>query len=260
MPQPKRSLTLLGTGTSQGVPVLGCHCATCTSRDPRDQRLRTAALLRSGQDAFAIDTGPDFRTQLLREKVEVLNGVLITHEHNDHTAGLDDVRPYCFRQKIDMPVHCLTRVAKDLRERFAYAFSDYPGVPRLDIREVGFGDAFSFGGEEVELVEVVHGQLPILGFRWGDLAYLTDVKSLPEATIERCRGAKTVIISALHHEGTHSHLSLAEALGFLKQLEAERGVLVHFSHRMGRTAALQTLLPKGVEVGYDGMRLMVGKR
>lgn len=255
----RRSLTLLGTGTSQGVPVLGCHCATCLSADPRDQRYRTAALLRAGGEAFAIDTGPDFRTQLLREKVDTLNGVLITHEHNDHTAGLDDIRPYCFRQKIDMPVHCLPRVAKDLRSRFAYAFTDYPGVPRLDIREVSPGKRVSFGGVDLELVEVVHGQLPILGFRWGDLAYLTDVKTLPVATLDLCRGARTVVISALHHTGTHSHLSLDEALGFLEQLEAERGVLVHFSHRMGRTAALQAQLPKGVEVGYDGMRLGVGE-
>lgn len=259
MPAKDRSLTLLGTGTSQGVPVLGCYCPTCTSRDPRDQRYRTAALLRSGDENFAIDTGPDFRTQLLREKVDTLSGVLITHEHNDHTAGLDDVRPYCFRQKIDMPVYCLPRVARDLRQRFAYAFTDYPGVPRLDIREATFGDQITFGDLPLELLEVAHGQLPIFGFRWGDLAYLTDVKALPAATLEHCRGARTVIISALHHEGTHSHLSLAEALEFLHLLEAKRGVLVHFSHRMGRSSALQATLPAGVEVGYDGMRIGVGE-
>lgn len=253
----RRTITLLGTGTSQGVPVLGCHCPTCLSRDPRDQRFRTAALLRADNDAFAIDTGPDFRTQLLREKVDSLNGVLITHEHNDHTAGLDDIRPYCFRQKIDMPVHCLPRVAKDLRQRFAYAFSDYPGVPRLDIREVSPGDNVSFGEMDIELVEVVHGQLPILGFRWGNFAYLADVKTLPPATLDLCRGAKTVVISALHHEGTHSHLSLKEALGFLEELEAQRGVLVHFSHRMGTAAELQASLPAGVDAGYDGMRIRV---
>lgn len=249
----KRSLTLLGTGTSQGVPVLGCDCEVCRSRDPRDKRHRQAALLRAGEETMVIDTGPDFRTQLLRERVKSVTGVLITHEHNDHTAGLDDLRPFCFRQKIEMPVYCLPRVATDLRERFAYAFSDYPGVPRLDIREVSFGDRISFGGQDVELLEVAHGQLPIIGFRWGDLAYLTDVKSLPEETLARLSGVKTVIISALHHEGSHSHLSLDEALAYLHQLGCQRGVLTHFSHRMGTTAELNAKLPKGVETGFDGL-------
>lgn len=252
----RRSLTLLGTGTSQGVPVLGCDCAVCQSRDPRDKRLRASALLRAGGEKFVIDTGPDFRTQLLRQRVKSLSGVLITHEHNDHTAGLDDVRPFCFRQKIDMPVYCLPRVAQDLRKRFAYAFSDYPGVPRLDIREVNPGDTISFGGTKIELVEVMHGELPILGFRWGDIAYLTDVKTLPEKTINRCRGVKTAVISSLHHTGTHSHLSLDESLDYLRKLEAERGVLIHFSHQMGRTATLEGELPEGVEVGFDGRELV----
>lgn len=251
----KRSLTLLGTGTSQGVPVLGCDCEVCRSRDPRDKRLRAAALLRAGNESLVIDTGPDFRTQLLRENVSSVNAVLITHEHNDHTAGLDDLRPYCFRQKIDMPVYCLPRVAKELRERFAYAFGDYPGVPRLDIREVGFGDRISFGGQDVELLEVSHGGLPIFGFRWGGIVYLTDVKSLPEQTLARCAGADTVIISALHRKGTHSHLSLNDALSYLDQIGCRRGILMHFSHRMGRTAEVQAELPAGVEMGWDGMRI-----
>lgn len=248
-----RSLTLLGTGTSQGVPVLGCDCEVCRSRDPRDKRMRAAALLRSGGESFVVDTGPDFRTQLLRERVKSVSGVLITHEHNDHTAGIDDLRPYCFRQKIDMPVYCLPRVAKDLRSRFAYAFSDYPGVPRLDIRERAFGDTVSFGGQNIQLLEVTHGQLPIFGFRWGGIVYLTDVKSLPEETIAACSGADTVIISALHHGGTHSHLSVEEALAYLREIGCRRGILMHFSHRVGRSAELQAQLPAGVEVGYDGM-------
>lgn len=252
----QRSLTLLGTGTSQGVPVLGCDCSVCRSKDPRDNRMRAAALLRSGDETLVVDTGPDFRTQLLRERVASVSGVLITHEHNDHTAGLDDLRPYCFRQKIDMPVYCLPRVAADLRSRFAYAFSDYPGVPRLDIRETEFGASIPFGGANVQLLEVTHGQLPIFGFRWGDVVYLTDVKSLPEKTIAACAGADTVVISALHRGGTHSHLSLDDALDYLSRIGCRRGVLTHFSHQMGRTAELMAELPVGVEVGYDGMVLV----
>lgn len=251
-----RSLTLLGTGTSQGVPVLGCDCSVCRSKDPRDNRMRAAALLRFGEEALVVDAGPDFRSQLLRERVKSVSGVLITHEHNDHTAGLDDLRPYCFRQKIDMPVYCLPRVAADIRSRFAYAFSDYPGVPRLDIREKEFGASISFGGAAVQLLEVTHGQLPIFGFRWGSIVYLTDVKSLPEETITACAGADTVVISALHREGTHSHLSLEEALVYLDRIGCRRGILTHFSHRMGLTAELMAELPVGVEVGYDGMRVL----
>lgn len=248
-------LTLLGTGTSQGVPVLGCGCAVCTSADPRDKRLRASALLRAGEECFVVDTGPDFRTQLLRERVKTLAGVLITHEHYDHTAGLDDLRPYCFRQKIDMPVYCLPRVAAELRERFAYAFSGYPGVPRLDIREVNFGDKIRFGGRDIELVEVHHGPLPIFGFRWGEIAYLTDVKTLPARTLVQCKGVKALIISALHRTGTHSHLSLAESLEFVEALEPERGILTHFSHQMGRTADVDAELPPNVRCGWDGQRV-----
>lgn len=248
-------LTLLGTATSQGVPVIGCNCPVCTSRDPRDNRLRAAALFSHAGRNLVVDTGPDFRQQMLRARVNEIDGVVITHEHNDHTAGLDDLRPFCFKQRMDIPVYCLPRVAKDIRQRFAYAFTDYPGVPRLDIREVNFGDRISFAGTEVELLEVTHGTLPILGLRFGDKVYLTDVKTLSPKTIGRCRGAKTVVISSLNHTGTHSHLSLDESLAYLAEIGAERGVLTHFSHRMGRAADVNPTLPVGVEMGYDGMVL-----
>ncbi len=251
------TLTLLGTGTSQGVPVIACKCAVCQSSDPRDKRLRASALLSCGGKNLMIDTGPDFREQMLRERVETVEAVLITHEHYDHTAGLDDVRPFCSKQQMDMPIYCLPRVAADLRSRYAYAFSGYPGAPRLDIREVNFGDTLRFAGHDIELVEVTHGKLPILGFRVGDLAYLTDVKTLPARTQVQCEGLKTVVMSALHHAGTHSHLSLDEALVYLERLRPERGVLMHFSHRMGTVANLNAELPAGVTCSYDGMRLAV---
>jgi len=251
------TLTLLGTGTSQGVPVIACDCPVCRSSDPRDKRLRASALLSSGGKHLVIDTGPDFRAQMLRAGVGELEGVLITHEHYDHTAGLDDVRPFCFKQEINMPVYCLPRVAADLRSRYAYAFTDYPGAPRLDIREVNVGDKIRFAGHDLELVEVTHGTLPILGFRIGDLAYLTDVKELPARTLVQCKGIQTAVISALHRDGTHSHLSLDDALGYLSRLGPARGILMHFSHRMGRTADVNAELPAEVECGYDGMRLTV---
>ncbi|MGB3799620.1 MAG: MBL fold metallo-hydrolase [Lewinella sp.] len=237
------------------MPVIGCHCATCRSRDPRDQRLRTSAVLSIGEENLNIDAGPDFRTQMLRARVERLDGILLTHEHNDHTAGLDDVRPFCFMQEIDMPVWCLPRVATDLKERFAYTFTNYPGVPRLDLREVAYGDTVPFAGEELRLLQVNHGQLPIVGFRIRDLAYLTDVKTLPEESLQRLHGLETLVISCLNRRGTHSHLSVDETLAYARQIGAVRTVLIHMSHRLGPHAEFQETLPPGIEVGYDGMLL-----
>ena len=246
-------LRLLGTATSQGVPVIGCHCATCRSRDPRDRRLRTSAVLSVGEARLNVDAGPDFRAQMLTAGVERLDGILFTHEHNDHTAGLDDVRPYCFMQEMDMPVYCLPRVAEDLKLRFAYTFSNYPGVPRLDVREVDFGGSVAIGGEQLQLLRVDHGKLPILGFRVRGLAYLTDVKTLPEATLEALTGLQTLVISCLNRHGTHSHLSVTETLAYARRIGAVRTVLIHMSHRLGPHAEFQESLPPGIEVGYDGM-------
>lgn len=204
---------------------------------------------------MVVDTGPDFRQQMLRARVGSIEGVILTHEHNDHTAGLDDLRPFCFKQEMDIPVYCLPRVAAGLRERFAYAFTNYPGVPRLDIREVNFGDTVAFAGHEIELVEVSHGTLPIIGLCTRDLAYLTDVKHLPARTLVQCKDKKAVVISALNHVGTHSHLSLGEALDYLAELNAERGILTHFSHRMGRMADINSTLPPGIELGFDGLKI-----
>ncbi|PPK85943.1 phosphoribosyl 1,2-cyclic phosphate phosphodiesterase [Neolewinella xylanilytica] len=246
-------LRLLGTATSQGVPVIGCHCATCRSRDPRDKRLRSSAVLSTGATNLNIDAGPDFRTQMLRARVEQLEGILLTHEHNDHTAGLDDVRPFCFMQEMDMPIYCLPRVAAELKERFAYTFGNYPGVPRLDLREVSFGDGLQFGEERLRLLRVQHGNLPILGFRIRSLAYLTDVKTLPDETLDQLSGLDTLIISCLNYHGTHSHLSVDEMLGYARRIGAVRTVLIHMSHRVGPHAEFQEGLPPGIEVGYDGM-------
>ncbi|MBB4078413.1 phosphoribosyl 1,2-cyclic phosphate phosphodiesterase [Lewinella aquimaris] len=250
-------LRLLGTATSQGVPVIGCRCAACTSSDPRDNRLRTAAIVCADDARIAVDAGPDFRAQMLAARTDRLDGILLTHEHNDHTAGIDDVRPFCFMQQIDMPVYCLPRVARELKERFAYAFTDYPGVPKLDVREVAFGDRIPLGSTTIELLRVNHGKLPILGFRVGDLAYLTDAKVLPEASLDRLRGLETLVISCLNFHGTHSHLSVEEALAYVDLLQPRRAVLFHLSHRLGPHATFAAQLPAGVELGYDGMKLML---
>lgn len=233
--------------------MIGCACAVCRSTDPRDQRLRTSALLRSGGQNWIIDTGPDFRQQMLRARVDEIAGVILTHEHNDHIAGLDDLRPFCFRQEMDIPVYCLPRVAADIRRRYAYVFGSYPGVPRIDIRTIEFGDRLACGDEEVEFLRVDHGRLPIVGLRTERLAYLTDVKELPARTQVRCKGLDSIVLSALNQRGTHSHLSLPEAVDYLRRLAPGRAWLTHLSHRMGLAAELDGLTPDTVRVGYDGL-------
>lgn len=249
------SLILTGTATSQGVPVIGCTCAACTSTDPRDRRSRTSAVIEHGERRWSIDAGPDFRNQMLAIGARRLDGIVVTHEHNDHTAGLDDVRPFCFMQQMDMPVYCLARVAKEIKERFSYAFSNYPGVPKLALKEASFGDRLELEGLNLRLLKVNHGKLPIFGVRVNDLAYLTDTKTLPPETLDRLQGLDTLVLSCLNYRGTHSHLSVEEALRYVELLQPRRTVLFHLSHRLGTHAEFQSTLPAGVEVGYDGMRL-----
>lgn len=253
----KLRLTLLGTATSQGVPVIGCSCDSCRSSDPRDKRLRNSAVFSRGDQQVVIDTGPDFRQQMLRMPHRFLAGVLYTHEHNDHVAGLDDLRPYCFKQKMDIPMFALPRVVADLKVRYGYAFSDdpYPGVPMLDLQTIAAGQSVQLGGMEFKAIPVLHGKLPIVGYRCEDIAYLTDVKHLTPAAKAMLKGVRILAISCLQHKEHHSHLTLDEALEIIEELQAERAVLTHLSHRFPPHAKLQLELPEGVEVGYDGMEL-----
>lgn len=250
-------LTILGSATSQGVPVIGCDCAACRSTDPRDQRLRNSALFSSNGQHVVIDTGPDFRRQMLDNRVKTLAGVLYSHEHNDHVAGLDDLRPFCFRQRENIPLYALPRVARDLKTRYAYSFAEnpYPGVPTLDLKEIDPLDKIELGGMQFIAIPVNHGRLPILGYRCADIAYLTDIKSLPDKSFSLLKNLRVLVITALQLDEHHSHLRLDEALELAKKIGAERTILTHLSHRIGPHAELQAELPAGVEVGYDGMRL-----
>lgn len=253
------TITFLGTGTSQGVPVIGCDCPACISTDPKDKRLRTAIMLSKGDKNIVIDVGPDFRQQMLRAKVKRIEAVLLTHEHNDHIMGLDDVRPFNFRYKMDMPIYATTRVQDALKKRFAYAFDEnpYPGAPRFQLHTIHKDQAFSIAGFHIIPIEIDHGQLPVMGFRVGDFTYLTDMKSITPEELEKVKGTQTLVIDALHHSIHHSHLSLPESLALIEKIQPKAAYLIHASHKMGRYSEVARGLPTGVTLAYDGLVLSV---
>jgi Metal-dependent hydrolases of the beta-lactamase superfamily I len=205
--------TFLGTGTSQGVPVIGCTCAVCSTRDSRDQRLRSSLLVNNQGRRILVDPGPDLRQQLLREGVDNIEAILITHPHQDHVAGLDDIRPINFRQDLPMPVYGNPDTLRRLRQQYAYIFENahYPGVPKLELRLLP-SEPFSLAGIEIQALELRHGQIPVHGFRFENFTYITDANYLPPAAKEVIRGSEILVLNALRHEPHHSHFTLAEAL------------------------------------------------
>lgn len=255
-------VTLLGTGISQGIPVIGCKCAACQSTDPHDKRLRTAAVVESDGVRVAIDIGPDFRQQMLRAGVEHLDAILVTHEHSDHIAGLDDVRPFNWVLQGPMPLYAELRVLDALEARFPYAFMPpekrYPGAPALDVHPVeDLSNSLRIKGLLVKPFRVFHGQLPILGFRFGRFAYITDCSALPSESLEELRGLDTLVINALRHTPHPMHYTLQEALEAIRAIGPRRAYLTHVSHELGPTSEVAPTLPGGVELGYDGLIITV---
>jgi phosphoribosyl 1,2-cyclic phosphate phosphodiesterase len=208
---------------------------------------------------LVVDVGPDFRQQMLRTKTKKIDAVLITHEHNDHVIGLDDLRPFNFRQGFDMPIFTSLRVLEDLKQRFAYTFAErlYPGAPRFDWRLIDENSHFKIQNIDVQCIGIMHGELPILGFRFGNIAYCTDVKSIIPKELEKLKNLEVLILSALHHEEHHSHLSLAEALDLIKVIEPKRTFLTHMSHNLGKAAIVNAQLPPNVQLAYDGLEVLV---
>ncbi len=232
--------------------MLGCNCDTCTSQDPKDKRLRASALVRSGDTHILIDTGPDLRTQLLREGITHIDGILITHEHNDHTAGLDDVRPYNFRRDDDIPLYTESRVLENLKERYRYIFDKtYSTAAKLDPRIIKPGVTFTLSGIDILPLRVLHGRLPIIGYRIGEMAYLTDVKSIPDESLELLQGVSTLIVTALEPKLHPTHFNLDEAITLSERLGAKDTYLIHMSHRMGLHKERQRSLPPNIKLAYD---------
>lgn len=250
-------LTFFGTGTSQGVPVIGCRCAVCSSRDARDVRLRTAAGFRYGEAAVAIDAGPDFRAQMLHAGWRQLDGIVFTHEHKDHTAGLDDVRPFNYLQNGPVDIFATDRVQQALRREYAYVFDadPYPGIPKLNLR--GITEApFEVAGMPWWPLPVRHLNLPVLGFRVGGIAYITDANALEPLAWERLAGAEVLVINALRRDPHPSHFTLDEAVAVARRVGARATYLTHLSHQMGCHADLERELPEGVFAAYDGLTVV----
>jgi phosphoribosyl 1,2-cyclic phosphate phosphodiesterase len=249
-------VTLLGTGTSQGVPVIGCHCEVCRSVDYRDNRLRVSVHLQVNGKSFIIDSGPDFRQQALRERIRTLDALIFTHEHKDHTAGLDDIRAYNFSQHKDMPLYGEERVLEQLKREFAYIFSgvQYPGIPRVQLNPIS-EEPFEIEGVEFIPIRVKHYKLPVLGFRVGDFTYITDANFISEEEMDKVRGSKVIVLGALRKEPHISHFSLQEAIDVLTELKPEKAYLTHISHLMGLHHEVELELPDFIRLGYDGLQI-----
>ncbi len=251
-------VTFLGTGTSQGVPVIGCTCEVCRSLDYRDKRLRSSVHLDILGQSLVIDTGPDFRQQMLRENINKLDAVILTHAHRDHTSGIDDVRAYNFLQSITMPVYATADTLSQIKNDFAYIFGpdNYPGLPRLDVHAIT-ENPFAINNITITPLPVLHLKLPVMGFRVGNFSYITDASFIPEATYEKLKGTKILVLNALQREKHISHFNLTEALENVKKINPEKAYFTHISHKMGLHAEVSKKLPESISLAVDGLQVSV---
>lgn len=249
-------IRFLGTGTSTGVPEVGCTCPVCTSKDKRDQRLRASVMIRTQGKNILIDCGPDFRYQMLQTTYEPIEGVLLTHEHYDHVGGIDDLRPFC--RFGDIEIYAEDYVADAIMRRIPYCFSEfkYPGIPSLILNRIA-NSPFFLGNLEIVPVRVMHARLPIFGYRIGRMAYLTDMKTLPEEEYSKLIGLDTLIINALRKEEHLSHQNVEQALKLAEKIGAKKTYLTHMSHHFGLHADMERLMPEGVFIAYDGLEISI---
>lgn len=252
-------VTFLGTGTSQGVPMIACTCRVCQSEDSRDKRLRSSILVETSKTRIVIDSGPDFRQQLLREKTRKLDAVVFTHEHKDHIAGLDEVKAFNFLNKMRMPVYATQRVQNALKREFAYVFSEekYPGIPEIDLYEFD-NEVFTVGDLILEPINVLHYKLPVKGFRINnDFAYITDANFIAETEKEKLKNLNVLVINALRREPHISHFTFEEAIAMVKELKPRKAYFTHLSHQLGLHNELERELPDNIEIAMDGLQLIV---
>ena len=246
--------TFLGTGTSQGVPVIACDCTACKSADPRDKRLRSSLLLEKDGTVLLFDAGPDFRQQMLRQNVKRLDSIILTHEHKDHIAGMDDVRAFNYRSNDAVDIYAEARVQEAIKREYSYVFSSsgYPGIPRMRLKTIE-NSPFMIKGIEIIPIRVMHWNLEILGFRVNNFAYITDASSIPKRGIELLKGVEYLVINALRKERHMSHFSLDEALSIIDSINPRKGYITHIGHQMGLYEKVQKELPRNVLLAYDGL-------
>ena len=250
--------TFLGTGTSSGVPMIGCKCDVCLSNDIHDKRLRCSLLVKSATTTIVIDAGPDFRQQMLRENVDKLDAVLITHPHKDHLAGLDDTRAFQFLQGVDTPIYGNAISLQGVRNEIPYAFKDfkYPGVPDVELHEIDL-TPFTIGDIYIEPILVMHHKMPVYGFKFGDFAYITDANFIPAEEMVKVSNIKHLVLNALRIKEHISHFNLPEALDVMAALKVENGYLTHISHQLGKAEDVKPLLPLNIILAYDGLKITV---
>ena len=251
-------ITFLGTGTSQGVPLIACKCEVCKSTNLKDKRLRSAIMVETARTTIVIDTGPDFRQQMLREQVQKLDAVVFTHEHKDHIAGLDDVRAFNFSQQKHMDVYATSRVQAAIKREFAYIFAEdkYPGIPLIHLHQI---DLLPFKINDIELIpiEVLHYKMPVLGFRIADFTYITDAKSISRKEMEKIKGTKVLVLNALRREEHISHFTFQEAIDLAIELKVEQTYFTHISHQLGLHDAVSEELPSNIFLAFDGLKLQL---
>ncbi|MEO6902906.1 MAG: MBL fold metallo-hydrolase [Bacteroidia bacterium] len=249
-------ITFLGTGTSQGVPIIACDCDVCKSVDTKDKRLRASILVEANNKSFVIDTGPDFRQQMLRENVKQLDAVIFTHEHKDHTAGFDDIRPFNFINQKRIDVYASARVQDALKREFAYIFSDfkYPGIPEINLHLLE-NKLTTIHGVDFLPIEVIHYKLPVFGFRINDFTYITDANYISEKEKVKIIGSKVLVLNALRKEPHISHFNMEQAIKLVEELKPEKAYFTHISHQLGLHAEVSKELPPTIELAYDGLKI-----
>ena len=252
------TVTFLGTGTSQGVPIIACECEVCCSQNTKDKRLRSSILIESNEAKIVIDSGPDFRYQLLREKIKTLDAVVFTHEHKDHIAGLDEVKSFNFINKMRMPVYATERVQKALKREFAYIFSEdkYPGIPEIDLYTID-ENPFTIKDITLQPIDVMHFKMPVKSYRIKDFTYITDANFISESEKEKIKGSKIIVVNALRRVEHVSHFTLQQAIDLMLELKPEKAYFTHISHQLGLHQTVEKELPDFIELAYDGLKITI---